>query len=46
MTTTRSRRPAADNFLASPASRFVTGTAVPIDGGYAVAERLLHREAI
>jgi 2-dehydro-3-deoxy-D-gluconate 5-dehydrogenase len=29
-------------FLASPASDFLTGVAVPIDGGYAVSERLLH----
>jgi 2-dehydro-3-deoxy-D-gluconate 5-dehydrogenase len=29
-------------FLASPASDFVTGIALPVDGGYAVSERLLH----
>lgn len=29
-------------FLASPASDFVTGVCLPVDGGYSVAERLLH----
>jgi 2-dehydro-3-deoxy-D-gluconate 5-dehydrogenase len=29
-------------FLASAASDFVTGVALPVDGGYAVSERLLH----
>jgi 2-dehydro-3-deoxy-D-gluconate 5-dehydrogenase len=28
-------------FLASPASRFVTGTALPVDGGYSIADRLI-----
>ncbi len=29
-------------FLASRASDFVTGVAIPVDGGYSVSERLLH----
>ena len=29
-------------FLSSSASDFVTGAAVPVDGGYSVADRLLH----
>ncbi|HEY8490292.1 MAG TPA: SDR family oxidoreductase [Dehalococcoidia bacterium] len=29
-------------FLASPASDFVTGVCLPVDGGYSVSERLLH----
>ena len=33
---------AAAVYLASRASDFVTGVAVPVDGGYAVSERLLH----
>ncbi len=28
-------------FLSSPASGFVTGVALPVDGGYAIADRLL-----
>ena len=29
-------------YLAAPASDFVTGAAIPVDGGYAVSDRLLH----
>jgi 2-deoxy-D-gluconate 3-dehydrogenase len=29
-------------YLASPASDFVTGAQIPVDGGYAVSDRLLH----
>ena len=30
-------------FLASAASRFVTGVAIPVDGGYSIADRFLHQ---
>lgn len=29
-------------FLAAPASDFVTGTALPVDGGYSVTDRFIH----
>jgi len=29
-------------YLASPASDFVTGVSIPVDGGYSVSDRLLH----
>jgi 2-deoxy-D-gluconate 3-dehydrogenase len=30
-------------FLAAPASDFVTGVSIPVDGGYSVSDRLLHQ---
>ena len=38
----KNRKVGAAVFLGAPASDFVTGIALPVDGGYSVTDRLLY----